>query len=272
MLLTRYRSLSTRTRSNRIEPERSQRSKLVGLARLLAGLMLLLLLGSVLFQRSTTSVVPMPHQRSTNSVLLTLDGAVSVKAGDQRALTIASSYLLSGPTITSETPTSETEPPGQWAGSAKCSTRGPCRLSSTVVAAPGDRLELVASDGPVLVRTFEGDLSIALHDQNAGVSIGWLDGPLTVSTVNGAVNAESLSSEHVSIVTNDGPVNATFRSAPKTLSVKAGAAPVAIRLPEGSYNVKVIGAASKTVDVVEAGDAESTIRIETDGDVTVTGN
>jgi len=275
MLLTRYRSLSTSTRSNRIEPERPQRSRLATLVRALAGFVLLALLGSVLFQRSSISVIPVPPINSADSMRLTLDGAISVEAGERRSLTISSSYLLAGPTVTSEIVThdpvtSKTTPRRGWVAGCLCSTLGPCRLSSKVATAQGDQLELIANDGPVLIRTFEGALKVSVLDEKAGVSIGWYEGPLAVSTVAGTVEAVSLSSEFVSIATEDGAVTVVFRTAPKELSVEAGSGPVTVRLPEGSYNVKVTGAESQTVDVDEAVDAKSNIWIEAEGVVTVT--
>lgn len=149
-----------------------------------------------------------------------------------------------------------------------CDTRLPCRALARLELPPAATLEAGASGGPVLVDGFDGDLVVTTTDDHE-VIMGPVSGTIRVETDGGDVTGHGLAARRVEITTREGEIGLDFRVRPRSVTVAAGRAPVAIVLPPGPYAVTVVGSSSTSIEVDQDETAESRISIEGRGPVRI---
>lgn len=187
-------------------------------------------------------------------------GPVAVVRGPTPALHHTASWLISGPTFGVEDDRART---------VRCDTWLPCRAASTVALPEGPAELIVQSiDDDVSVDAFDGTLEIETGHEGA-VHLGPVAGTVTVATENGGVFGYGLTAQNMAVETFGGEVELRFATAPDRLSVRSGAEPVTIELPDGTYAVSVKGEASVAVSVGQASAADSEIVVEARGPVRI---
>lgn len=216
------------------------------------------LIGTAWLQRSDQRAVELspsgPYRIQSTT------GPIEVTTGNKPTVFYRGSWLLKGPTATTES--------GDLL--LRCQTRWPCRASS-VVALPNTsddtRLE-VSAEEDLLISEFAGDLTATTIGE-ADIILGPVHGTVTAKTERGAVIGYGLRTTSVDVETAAGVVDLRFLERPEQISVRSGAEAVTITLPPGDYAVSVTGGSSIAINVGQASDADSKITIRARGPVRI---